>query len=78
MSPVPSAPLFSDLSCHHLSCHPHPQVIGEAMGSAYLKMKLKDQQASLEMIENDPSLAGLRRIQAPLVDLEVIHRIEGK
>ncbi|KAG1670431.1 hypothetical protein FOA52_010167 [Chlamydomonas sp. UWO 241] len=47
------------------------QVIGESQGAAYLKMKLKDQEASLAMLESDSELQALRKITAPLVDLEV-------
>ncbi|MEW5306530.1 MAG: hypothetical protein WDW36_008988 [Sanguina aurantia] len=47
------------------------QVIGPTMGATYLKMKLKDQQASLHMVDTDPDLVGLRKVIAPLVDLEV-------
>lgn len=47
------------------------QVLSEKTGDAYLRMKLKDQAASLKMIEEDPELTSLRKVQAPLVDLEV-------
>ncbi|GAX82278.1 hypothetical protein CEUSTIGMA_g9707.t1 [Chlamydomonas eustigma] len=47
------------------------QVVGSGMGQTYLKMKLRDQEASLNMIMEDPDLTGLRKVLAPLVDLEV-------
>ena len=33
------------------------------MGDAYIRMKLKDQEASLAMIEADPQLKGLRKVR---------------
>ena len=47
------------------------QVITEGMGSAYLRLKLKDQAKALEMLAGDAQLANLRQLRAPLVDLEV-------
>lgn len=47
------------------------QVIGPSQGDAYLRMKLKDQHRALDMLTNDPELAPLNKVQAPLVDLEV-------
>jgi hypothetical protein len=46
-------------------------VITESTGEAYLRMKLKDQAASIARIEGDPALAGLRCLLAPLEDLEL-------
>ena len=37
------------------------------MGEAYLKMKLKDQEASLAMIEADPDLKGLNKARCSLL-----------
>jgi hypothetical protein len=47
------------------------QVIGESMGEAYLRLKLKDQKRALAMIDEDPELRGLHKISAPFLDLEV-------
>lgn len=47
------------------------QVIGPGMGDAYLKLKLGDQRRALEMVDADPKLRKLERLQSPLVDLEV-------
>jgi arsenite-transporting ATPase len=41
------------------------------MGSAFLRLKLKDQAKALEMLTSDVQLADLRQLRAPLVDLEV-------
>lgn len=41
------------------------------MGSAYLRLKLKDQAKALDMLAGDVQLADLRQLRAPLVDLEV-------
>lgn len=57
-----------DIPCKRIIVN---QVIGPTMGDAYIRMKLKDQQASLAMIETDPDLKDLRKVQAPMVDLEV-------
>ena len=48
-----------------------PQVIGPDQGDAYLKMKLKDQNKAMQILQESPSLQGLTQIQAPYVDLEV-------
>jgi hypothetical protein len=40
----------------------HLQVIGPNQGDAYIRMKLKDQAASLANIESDPALTGLRKV----------------
>ena len=47
------------------------QVVGPDAGERYLAMKLKDQERALELISGDPGLGGLRRLQAPYLDLEV-------
>lgn len=47
------------------------QVIGPDQGDAYLKMKLKDQNKAMQILQESPSLQGLTQIQAPYVDLEV-------
>eukprot|EP00798_Chlamydomonas_sp_ICE-L_P030458 gene30458-35468_t len=47
------------------------QVVGDNMGDTYIKMKLKEQQLSLDRVKNDPNLEGIRKVIAPLVDLEV-------
>ncbi len=38
------------------------QVVGDKMGEAYLRMKLKDQTAALELIQSDPALTSLRKV----------------
>ena len=47
------------------------QVIGPNQGDAYLKMKLKDQNKAMQILQESPALQGLVQIQAPYVDLEV-------
>lgn len=47
------------------------QVIGPDQGDAYLKMKLKDQNKAMQILQESPALQGLTQIQAPYVDLEV-------
>ena len=47
------------------------QVIGEGMGDAFLRLRLKDQQKAMDMITSDEQLKGLQLVRAPLVDLEV-------
>ncbi|KAK9851904.1 hypothetical protein WJX84_008222 [Apatococcus fuscideae] len=47
------------------------QVIGEGMGDAFLRLRLKDQQKAMDMITQDEQLKGLQLVRAPLVDLEV-------
>ena len=39
------------------------QVIGEGMGSTFLKMKLKDQERSMQLLANDPQLSKLTRLE---------------
>ena len=46
-------------------------MIGPDQGDAYLKMKLKDQNKAMQILQESPSLRGLTQIQAPYVDLEV-------
>ena len=46
-------------------------MIGPGQGEAYLKMKLKDQNKAMQILQESPSLQGLNQIQAPYVDLEV-------
>ena len=47
------------------------QVIGPEMGEVYLKMKLKDQEKALELIQGDAGLKNLHQLQAPYLDVEV-------
>lgn len=47
------------------------QVIGPTQGDSYLKMKLKDQNKALQILQESPDLHDLKQIQAPYVDLEV-------
>jgi arsenite-transporting ATPase len=47
------------------------QVVGPDAGERYLEMKLKDQARALELLARDPALAGLRRLEAPYLDVEV-------
>lgn len=61
----------SHCNATRLSCALSTQVIGDGLGDAYIRMKLKDQHESLAMLERDPDIKGLRKITAPLVDLEV-------
>ena len=54
-----------------LRLHMHVQVVGERQGSTYLSMKLKDQAKAMHLLETDPVLSGLTRLEAPYLDLEV-------
>lgn len=47
------------------------QVIGPNMGDAFIRLRLKDQAAALQLLRDDPALDGLNQVMAPLVDLEV-------
>ena len=47
------------------------QVISEALGDAFLRLRLRDQAKALAMLAGAPELAGLQQLRAPLVDLEV-------
>eukprot|EP00879_Flechtneria_rotunda_P015872 GHRR01016599.1.p1 GENE.GHRR01016599.1~~GHRR01016599.1.p1 ORF type:complete len:577 (+),score=165.56 GHRR01016599.1:1133-2863(+) len=47
------------------------QVITPNTGHAFLKLRLKDQQAALSLLDSDPALKDLNHVRAPLVDLEV-------
>ncbi|KAK9820634.1 hypothetical protein WJX81_000579 [Elliptochloris bilobata] len=47
------------------------QVISEALGEAFLRLRLRDQAKALAMLGEAPELAGLEQLRAPLVDLEV-------
>ena len=42
------------------------QVIEEHMGAAFLKLKLRDQEKSMHLLESDPSLSSLNRLQVSL------------
>ena len=42
------------------------QVIAEGMGAAFLKLKLRDQERSMHVLESDPALEGLLRLQVPV------------
>lgn len=64
-----SVPLSSH--CLTPTCLYDFQVIGPNQGDAYLKMKLKDQNKAMQILQESPSLQGLVQIQAPYVDLEV-------
>lgn len=46
-------------------------MIGPNQGDSYLKMKLKDQNKALQILQESPDLHDLKQIQAPYVDLEV-------
>ncbi len=47
------------------------QVISESMGEAWVKMKLRDQQHALAMLDTEPTLRTLKHNKAPYLDLEV-------
>ncbi|GFR49978.1 hypothetical protein Agub_g12120 [Astrephomene gubernaculifera] len=47
------------------------QVVGPAQGDAYLRLKMRDQVAALEMVAADPGIRPLRKVIAPMVDVEV-------
>ncbi|KAK9815912.1 hypothetical protein WJX72_011818 [[Myrmecia] bisecta] len=68
-----SARLLQALRKEHIPCRTIivNQIIGASQGATYLKLKLREQAAALDMLARDPALAGLAQVQAPLVDLEV-------
>ena len=39
------------------------QVIDEGMGSTFIKMKLKDQERSMQLLAHDPQLSKLTRLE---------------
>ncbi len=41
---------------------PPPQLVGPSQGDAYLRLKMKDQIAALEMVAADPALRKLRKV----------------
>mmetsp|Transcript_4879 Transcript_4879/g.13611 ORF Transcript_4879/g.13611 Transcript_4879/m.13611 type:complete len:760 (+) Transcript_4879:198-2477(+) len=47
------------------------QCITDTTAGTYLKMKALDQKRALNVLRDDPALAGLHRIEAPYLDLEV-------
>lgn len=47
------------------------QIVSEGMGDAFVRLRLKDQAKSLDMITHDSQLSDLRQLRAPLVDYEV-------
>jgi hypothetical protein len=47
------------------------QVITPSTGQAFLKLRLKDQAAALQLLDSDPALKDLNHVRAPLVDVEV-------
>jgi arsenite/tail-anchored protein-transporting ATPase len=47
------------------------QIVTEGMGSAYLKLKLKEQAYAMKMLETSPHLSPLEVIKGKLLDLEV-------
>jgi hypothetical protein len=49
----------------------HMQVITPSTGQAFLKLRLKDQAAALQLLDSDPALKDLTHVRAPLVDVEV-------
>ncbi|GIM05812.1 hypothetical protein Vretimale_10202 [Volvox reticuliferus] len=68
-----SARLLRALREEHIPCKRIVvnQLVGPTQGDAYLKLKMKDQIAALEMVASDPALRPLRKVIAPMVDLEV-------
>ena len=46
-------------------------MISEALGEAFLRLRLRDQARALAMLDEAPELASLQQLRAPLVDLEV-------
>ncbi|GIL66494.1 hypothetical protein Vafri_20017 [Volvox africanus] len=68
-----SARLLRALREEHIPCKRIVvnQLVGPTQGDAYLRLKMKDQIAALEMVASDPALRPLRKVIAPMVDLEV-------
>lgn len=46
------------------------QVISESMGETWIRMKLRDQQAAMAMLQSEASLSRLQAVKAPFLDLE--------
>ena len=57
-----------NIPCHRIVIN---QVIKQGTGDAYLKMKLKGQERSLQEISQDRNLSSLKPIMSPYLDLEV-------
>ncbi|GLI62585.1 hypothetical protein VaNZ11_005259 [Volvox africanus] len=68
-----SARLLRALREEHIPCKRIVvnQLVGPTQGDAYLRLKMKDQISALEMVASDPALRPLRKVIAPMVDLEV-------
>ena len=68
-----SARLVTQLRAERVPCSTIVvnQIVGENMGDKYLKMKLKEQRAAMEMLAGSPHLQPLNVIRGKLVDLEV-------
>ncbi|KAG2424744.1 hypothetical protein HYH02_015126, partial [Chlamydomonas schloesseri] len=68
-----SSRLLHALRAEHIPCKRIivNQIVGPQQGDAYLRLKMKDQIAALEMVANDPGLRPLRKVIAPMVDVEV-------
>lgn len=47
------------------------QILGEDASHTYLKMKMKDQERALHLLQTDPRLKNLKQLQGPYLDLEV-------
>jgi anion-transporting ArsA/GET3 family ATPase len=50
---------------------PRAQVVAEGATQQLLKMRRQDQQRAMQLLRDDPGLAGLQLVEGPLLDLEV-------
>ena len=53
------------------------QVVGRGQSETYVRMKLREQEESLKMLQTEEPLRTLRHVTAPLLDLEVRGGCEG-
>ena len=60
---IPTRPLLTPCTCCLRVLPASPtQVVGPSQGEAYIKMKLKEQDKCLDMVNSDPKLQGLRKV----------------
>lgn len=58
----------SEIPCKRIVVN---QCITDSTQHTYLKLKLKDQRRSMDVIRNDPALRALTQLEAPFLDMEV-------
>jgi arsenite/tail-anchored protein-transporting ATPase len=47
------------------------QIVGPEAGERYLQSRLKEQQKAMDLLDGDPLLKDMRRLEAPYLDIEV-------